>query len=57
MIEDLEALTGKKRIEIYKYIDILEKEKKIQTKIVKDKIFFTSMKHGIQELESNQKGI
>jgi predicted transcriptional regulator len=41
-IEDLEELTGKKRCEIYKYIDILEKEKKISAKIVGDKIFYSS---------------
>ncbi|MCK4761537.1 MAG: radical SAM protein [Candidatus Aminicenantes bacterium] len=39
-IEDLEELTGKKRIELYKYIDILEREKKVIAKIVKDKIFY-----------------
>lgn len=42
MIDDLEELTGKKRCEIYKYIDILEKEKKINAKIVGDKIFYSS---------------
>ena len=42
MIEDLEELTGKSRIELHKYIDILEKEKKIHTKIVKDKLFYMS---------------
>ncbi len=42
MIDDLEELTGKKRCEIYKYIDILEKEKKISAKIVGDKIFYSS---------------
>ena len=46
MIEDLEALTGKKRIELYKYIDVLEKENKIRTKIVKGKIFFTATNTG-----------
>jgi wyosine [tRNA(Phe)-imidazoG37] synthetase (radical SAM superfamily) len=40
-VEDLEALTGKKRLELFKYIDILEKEKKISHKIVEDKIFYT----------------
>jgi len=41
-IEDLEAMTGKKRVEIFKYIDILEKEKKIAVKINQDKIFYVS---------------
>jgi len=40
MIEDLEALTGKKRAELFKYIDVLEKEKKIAAKIVDNKIFY-----------------
>jgi wyosine [tRNA(Phe)-imidazoG37] synthetase (radical SAM superfamily) len=40
MIEDLEAITGRKRCEILKYIDVLEKEKKIAAKIVDDKIFY-----------------
>lgn len=40
MIEDLEELTGRKRCELYKYIDILEKEKKIAARIVADKIFY-----------------
>ena len=41
-IEDLETLTGKKRLELYKYIDVLEKEKKISPQIVADKIFYSS---------------
>lgn len=41
MIEDLEELTGRKRCELYKYIDVLEKEKKIAAKIVEDKIFYS----------------
>jgi wyosine [tRNA(Phe)-imidazoG37] synthetase (radical SAM superfamily) len=41
-IEDLETLTGKKRVELFKYIDVLEKEKKICSKIVGDKIFFAA---------------
>ncbi len=40
MIEDLEAITGKKRCELFKYIDVLEKEKKIAAIIVEDKIFY-----------------
>jgi wyosine [tRNA(Phe)-imidazoG37] synthetase (radical SAM superfamily) len=40
-IDDLETLTGKNRLEIFKYIDILEKEKKVSPKIVGDKIFFS----------------
>jgi wyosine [tRNA(Phe)-imidazoG37] synthetase (radical SAM superfamily) len=39
-IDDLEALTGKKREELFRYIDILEREKKIFPKIVDDKIFY-----------------
>ncbi len=39
-IEDLEALTGKKKLELFKYIDVLEQEKKIQAQIVGDKIFY-----------------
>lgn len=42
MIEDLEALTGKNRLELYKYIDILEQEKKIAVKVFEDKIFYVS---------------
>lgn len=41
MIEDLEELTGRKRCELFKYIDILEKEKKIAARIVEDKIFYS----------------
>jgi len=41
-IEDLETLTGKKRLELFKYIDVLEKEKMISPKIVDDKIFYSS---------------
>jgi wyosine [tRNA(Phe)-imidazoG37] synthetase (radical SAM superfamily) len=40
-IDDLEALTGKTRTELFKYIDVLEKEKKIFPKIVGDQIFYT----------------
>ncbi len=40
-IEDLEALTSKNKVELFKYIDVLEKEKKIQTQIVGDKIFYS----------------
>lgn len=39
-IEDLEATTNKNRLELFKYIDVLEKEKKIKPTIVGDKIFF-----------------
>lgn len=39
-IEDLEALTGKNKLELFKYIDVLEKEKKIKAQVVGDKIFF-----------------
>jgi wyosine [tRNA(Phe)-imidazoG37] synthetase (radical SAM superfamily) len=40
-IEDLEALTSKNKLELFKYIDVLEKEKKIQAQIVGDKIFYS----------------
>lgn len=40
-IDDLEVLTGKKRVELFKYIDVLEKEKKVFPKIVGDKIFYS----------------
>ncbi len=43
-IDDLEALTGKKRRELFKYIDILEREKKIKPLISGDKIFFAPVK-------------
>lgn len=39
-IEDLEALTGKNRLELFKYIDVLEKESKIRARIVGEKIFY-----------------
>jgi wyosine [tRNA(Phe)-imidazoG37] synthetase (radical SAM superfamily) len=39
-IDDLVTLTGKNRLEIFKYIDVLEKDKKIYPKIVGDKIFY-----------------
>lgn len=39
-IGDLEALTGKRRVELFKYIDVLEREKKIFPKITGDKIFY-----------------
>lgn len=42
-IDDLEALTGKRRIELFKYIDVLEREKKIFPKIVGDKIFYAKI--------------
>jgi wyosine [tRNA(Phe)-imidazoG37] synthetase (radical SAM superfamily) len=40
-IEDLEILTGKNRLELFKYIDVLEKEKKVFSKVVGNKIFFS----------------
>lgn len=40
MMDDLIQLTGKNRLEILKYIDVLEREKKIFPKIVGDKIFY-----------------
>lgn len=39
-IEDLEALTGKSRLELFKYIDVLEREKKIHSQVIDNKIFF-----------------
>ncbi len=39
-IEDLIILTGKNRLEILKYIDVLEKEKQIRAEIVGEKIFY-----------------
>jgi len=39
-IDDLMALTGKNRLELLKYIDVLDKEKKIKPEIVGDKIFY-----------------
>jgi wyosine [tRNA(Phe)-imidazoG37] synthetase (radical SAM superfamily) len=39
-IDDLVVLTGKNRLELFKYIDVLEKEKKIHPKIVGKQIFF-----------------
>ncbi len=38
-IDDLAELTGKKHSELYKYIDILIKEKKIREQIINDRIF------------------
>jgi wyosine [tRNA(Phe)-imidazoG37] synthetase (radical SAM superfamily) len=43
IIEDLEALTGKNKLELFKYIDVLEKEKKIKARIVGDKIFYAPL--------------
>lgn len=43
-IEDLEDLTGKNKLELFKYIDVLEKEKKIQAQILGEKIFFSPVK-------------
>ncbi len=42
-IEDLEALTNKNKLELFKYIDILEKDKKIKPQIVGQKIFFAAV--------------
>lgn len=39
-IDDLIVLTGKNRLELLKYIDVLEKEKKIYPKIVAENIFY-----------------
>ncbi|MCP5105782.1 MAG: radical SAM protein [bacterium] len=39
-IEDLEALTGKNRLELYKYIDVLEREKKVHAQVMVNKIFY-----------------
>jgi len=39
-VEDLVRLTGKNRLEVLKYIDVLEKERKISMKIVGREIFF-----------------
>lgn len=44
IIEDLEALTGKNKLELFKYIDVLEKENKIQARIVGDMIFYAPVK-------------
>jgi len=41
-VQDLETLTGKRPAELLKYIDVLEKEKKIKPKVIDDKIFYTS---------------
>ncbi len=38
-IEDLSELTKKNKVELYNYIDVLIKEKKIKEKIIEDKIF------------------
>ncbi len=45
-MEDLETLTGKKRLELFKYTDVLEKEKKIFPAIVGDKIFYLPAQNG-----------
>jgi len=42
-VEDLEFMTGKTRKELFKYIDILEKEKKISPKIIDNKIFYSAI--------------
>ncbi|MCP4218693.1 MAG: radical SAM protein [bacterium] len=39
-IDDIETVTGKNRLELFKYIDVLEKEKLIRAKIVDKKIFY-----------------
>lgn len=43
-VRDLEALTGKNRGELFKYIDILEKEKKIKAQVILDKIFYVPVR-------------
>lgn len=43
-VEDLEALTGKSRGELFKYIDILEKEKKVKAQVNGDKIFYAPVR-------------
>ncbi len=40
-INDLEVLTQKSESEIRKYIDILEKEKRVRSVVIEDKIFYT----------------
>ncbi len=39
-IDDLITLTGKNRLELLKYLDVLEKEKKVKPEIVGDRIFY-----------------
>ncbi len=39
-VGDLEALTGKIRGELFKYIDILEKEKMVKAQVIGDKVFY-----------------
>lgn len=43
-VEDLETLTGKNRGEVFQYIDILEKEKKIKAQVIEDKIFYAPVR-------------
>ncbi len=40
-IDDLMTLTGKNRLELLKYLDVLEKEKKVKPEIVGDRIFYS----------------
>jgi wyosine [tRNA(Phe)-imidazoG37] synthetase (radical SAM superfamily) len=40
-IDDLEILTNKKRLELFKYIDVLEREKRIFPRIVEGKVFYS----------------
>ena len=40
-IDDLETLTNKNRLELFKYIDVLEREKKIFPRVVEGKIFYS----------------
>lgn len=42
-IDDLCSVSGRNRLELFKYIDVLEKEEKVFEKIVGDKIFYASM--------------
>ncbi len=43
-LEDLENITGLKRMEINKYLDILESENKIKSKIIENQVFITFLK-------------
>jgi wyosine [tRNA(Phe)-imidazoG37] synthetase (radical SAM superfamily) len=40
-IEDLMDLTGRSRVELFKYLDVLEKEKRIKPQITGARIFYT----------------
>jgi len=45
-VDDLVSLTGMKKVELLKYIDILEKEKKIAPQISGGKVFYTAFPSG-----------